>query len=303
LEFTEFSPTHDVMTIRPRELRGSLFGHFRAAAGRETAGLNISGNLSYNQLAWLGNVFVKAVPTGAGAGADKTYAFTPSSATDDVKSVTLEYGFDSTLSAGVPGFRQVYSLGRELTVTWDKSSQDGVTYSADLDSPKALSQITAFGGTPTQLASTAMSPNNTAITIDATTIGTTADNYAPSLTWTLSNGFTDLDTLNNTVSAQDTFRTGEWAWTAELTRFYVNDNERDRFIDKAVRKLRVVNTGPTLGATTYKATLDLFGVIEGASWDKTDGLIMETLSYVPVYDTTAATNFSLTVVTSEATIS
>ncbi len=303
LEFTEFTPTQDVMTIRPLERRGSLFGHYRAGAGRETNGLSMSGNLSYNQLAWLGSTFVKGVTAGVGAGADKTYTFTPASAVDDVKSVTLEYGFDTTPSAGTPAFRQVYALGRELTITWDKSSQDGVTYSAEFGSPRSASQVAVFGGTPVSIASTAMSPNNTAITIDATTIGTTSDNYAPSLSWTLTNGYTDLDTLNNTVSAQDTFRVSEWAWTAEVSRYYINDTERDRFIDKAVRKIRVVNTGPTLGAATYKSTLDLYGVITEATWDRSDGLVMETLTYEPVYDVTAATHFSLNVVTAETTIS
>jgi hypothetical protein len=302
LEFTDFTPTHDTMLIRPRESRASLFGHYRAAAGRTTGGVSFSGNLSYNQLAWLGETFIKAVGTGVGAGADKTYAYTPASATDDVKSATIEYGFDTSLSAGTPGFRQVYCLGRELNITWDKGSQDGVTFSADFTSPSGASQITSFGGTPTQIASTAMSPNNTAITIDAATIGTTADLYAPSLSWTLTNGFTDLNTLNNTSGAQATFRTGEWAWTAELTRYYVNDNEQDRFVDKAVRKIRVVNTGPALGGSTYRAQLDLYGVIENATWDRSDGLVMETLTYVPVYDSTAATHFALTVVTAEASI-
>ncbi|MCA1570399.1 MAG: hypothetical protein LC798_08805, partial [Chloroflexi bacterium] len=199
LEASEFTPTQDVMTIRPLERRGSLFGHYRAAAGRETNSLSINGNLSYNQLAWLGQLFVKGGVTGVGAGADKTYTYLPASTADDLKSVTIEYGFDTTLSASVPGRRMVYGLGRELSITWDKSSQDGVTFSCEIASPKPSTEIAAFGGTPTAIASTAMSPNNTSIAIDATTIGTTLDVYAPTLTWTLTNGFQDLDTLNNTV--------------------------------------------------------------------------------------------------------
>lgn len=304
LENTEFGHTPSLRTIRPKERRGSYFAYYRAAAGREMHNARMGGNLSFNQLAWLGNMFVKGVTTGTGGGADKTYAFTPSSTTDDLKSFTLEFGYDTTLSASQPGLRLVYVVGDQLTLTFDKASDEGVTFAAEMHSPKAMSQISAFGGSPTALTTTAMTPVQTTVFIDAATIGSTADNYVAKAEFVLTHDWTDLDTLNGTTAAQDTFRVGARDWVLTLTRYFINDNELDRYVDKAERKIRIRNTGPALGGSNYSATLDLYGVLDsdGYSVASVDGLMMETLKYVPFYDTTATTDHSLTVVTAETTI-
>lgn len=305
LEQTTFDHTPDVKAIRPSERRGSYFAFYRATAGREKHTLSFGGNLSYNQFAWLGNMFIKGVTSGTGAGADKTYAFAPSPAADDLKSFTFEWGYDTALSATQPGFRLPFVVGDSLEVTFDKAADEGVTFTANVHSPKAISQLSAFGGSPAAIANTqAMSPVQTAVFIDPTTIGTTADLYVSKAVWNLTHEWTDIDTLNATTAAQDTFRVGARSWTLTLTRYGINDNELDRYYDKAPRKIRIVNTGPTLGSSTYKATLDLYGVLDtdGHKHGETDGIIWETLKYVPIYDTTATTDHSLTVITAETTI-
>lgn len=307
LEMTGEGFVHEpnVATIRPQSSRGSYFDHYSATAGREMHRLTLPGNaLSFNQLAWLGNFFFKGVTSGTGAGADKTYSFVPASAADDVKSGTFEWGYDTALSATQPGFRLPFVVGDELTITWDKGNLEGVPWTANFHSPKGISQITSFGGSPTALATTLMSPVNTQVYIDAATIGTTADNYVRSAAFHKTLPWTDLDTLNLTTAAQDTFRVQAPAWDLTLVRYFINDNELDRYNDKAVRKIRVRTTGPTLGGSTYLATLDCYGVLDsdGYRYTNLDGLKMEQLKYVPVYDSTAATDHSLTVVTAETSI-
>lgn len=306
LEQTEFTHGPEVRTVRPRERRGSYFAFYRATAGREKHALTMGGNLSYNQAAWLGNMFFKGVTTGTGAGADKTYGFVPASATDDLKSFTMEWGYDTALSASQPGWRLPFVVGDKLTMTFDKSNDEGVTFAAEMHSPKAASQITAFGGSPTSLTTTAMSPVQTQVFIDAAggTIGATADNYVQKATFELNHQWTDLDTLNQTTAAQDTFRVGERAFVLTLTRYYINDNELDRYFDKAMRKIRVKNTGPALGGSNYSTTLDCYAVLDtdGYRVGEIDGLMFEELKYVPLYDTTATTDHSFTVVTAETTI-
>jgi hypothetical protein len=302
LENTEFSHTPDVATIRPSERRGSYFAFYRTAAGREHHEVSFSGLLSYQQAVWLGNTFIKGVTTGVGGGADKTYAFLPASATDDIKSATLEWGYDTALSATQPGFRLPFVVGDELTLTFDKSSADGVTFSANMHSPKAVTQITAFGGTPAALVTQAITPTTVQVFIDSATIGTTADNYITNAEFTLTNEWTDLDTLNLTTAAQDTFRVGARAWTLSCQRYKINDTELDAYNAKTARKVRIRATGPSLGGSTYMLTLDCYGVWSGYSNDSVDGLAMETLTLEPLYDTTAGTDFSLTVVSNDTTI-
>jgi hypothetical protein len=179
-----------------------------------------------------------------------------------------------------------------------------VAFTANLHSPKGLTQITSFGGTPVALATTAIVPTQTQVFIDPTTIGTTEDDYVQRAVFSLNHTWTDLDTLNQTTAAQDTFRVGARDWTLTLTRYGINDNELDRYIDKSPRKIRIRSTGPALGASNYSHTLDLYGVLDsdGHKVGYTDGLAFETLKYVPIYDTTATTDHSLTVVTAETTI-
>jgi hypothetical protein len=304
LELTSFDHTPDVKLIRPEERRASYNAFYRAAAGRERHTLQFGGNLSFNQFAWLGNIYFKAVGTGTGAGSDKTYLFLPTSAVDDLKSFTAEWGYDTALSATQPGYRLPYVVGDELTVTWDKAADEGVTFQANLHSPKAVSQISAFGGTPTALTTTAIVPVTTQVYIDPTTIGTTEDDYVQKAEFNLRHQWTDLDTLNQTTAAQDTFRVGARQWTLTLTRYGINDNELDRYYDKAVRKIRIRSTGPVLGGSNYSHTLDLYGVLDtdGHKVGYVDGLAFETLKYVPVYDSTATADHILTVVTAETTI-
>lgn len=303
LEQTDWDHTPAVRAIRPAERRGSYFMYYRATAGREQHNVQWGSNLSYNQLAWLGNFYFKGNTAGAGGGADKSYPFVPTSASDDVKSATLEWAYDTTLSATSPGFRLPFTVGDQLTLTFDKTADEGVTFEAQMHSPVAASQITSFGGTPTALTTSPMSPVQTSVFIDPTTIGTTQDLYVQSAVFQLTNTWADVDTLNGTAAAQTTFKTGR-DWSLTLTRYFINDTELDRYIDKAVRKIRIRNTGPVLGASNYSATLDCYGVLDtdGYKHGEVDGIIWETLKYVPVYDTTATTDHSLTVVTAEATI-
>lgn len=294
-----------IVTIRPQEQRGSYFGFYRAAAGIETNTLSIGGNGSYNQAAWLGQLYIKGsvAPTVVGV-TGQQYAFVPSSATDDLASVSLEWGFDTAPSAGTPAFQLPYVVGDNLEFTFDKSNVDGVTFKADMLSPKAVTNIATYTAGAATIASTAMSPINTVVSIDPTTIGTTVDNYITKCTWALNNTWTNLQTLNNTAAAQATFRADvrQWKFTAE--RYYNDSNELLRYKDKAPRKIRILNTGPLIagGTANYAFQLDLYGVITDSQWTDVNGLICETLTYEPIYDGTAATDFSLQVTTAEASI-
>lgn len=291
--------------VLPEERRGSFFMYYRAAAGREQHDLVSGGNLSFNQLAWLANFFLKGNTTGTGGGADKSYSFVPSSAADDVKTATFEWGYNPVLSATQPGFRLPYVVGTQLELTFDKTNPEGVTHTANWHSPVALSQITSFGGSPTSLTTEAMTPVQVAVFIDAAggTIGATADNYVQTATFNTAQTWVDIDTLNGTTSAQATFKTRREPGLS-MTRYFINDNELDRYQDKAKRKIRIRATGPALGGSTYLATLDFYGVLDtdGYKHGENNGIIWENLVYRPIYDTTATTDHSLTVVTAEASI-
>ena len=302
LEQTDFQHNPDVATVRPSERRGSYFAYYRAAAGREQHEVTFGGNLSYQQAAWLGNVAILGVATGTGGTADKTYAFLPASATDNVKSATLEFGYDTVLSATQPGFRLVYAVCDELTLTFDKASAEGVTFATTMHSPKAATQLSAFGGSPTALVTNAVTPTQVTAYLDTATIGTTPDPYVATAEFTLTNEWTDLDTLNGTTAAQDTFRVGGRTFTLAVTRYKINDTELDAYNAKTIRKARIKAVGPVLGSSNHSLTVDCYGVWTGYENTSVDGLVMETLTLEGVYDSTATTDFRMDVVTDTTTI-
>jgi len=299
IPFTEGTHNQDVETIYPEELRGSYFAHYAGDAGTETNSFEFSGNMGYAYLIeWL-NLHVMALASGTGAGADKTWTFLPASASDTLKTATIQFGYSDGIGATRPAWEVGFCIGNELTLSWDKSpGSPGATFRSTLLSAEAATQITAFTGVGTYTAENGglVKAINTAVTIDATTIGTTTDNDVLSVEWTLNSGPVNLYTLNNTAAAQDVLRPNPWAWTARVRRYYRNDTEVDAYVAKTIRKIRVRTQGPVLGGSFYKIDLDLYGKYTGRTWAEVDGLGIEEFTLEGVYDTTLTADFQVVVV-------
>lgn len=290
-----------VATIRPSEHRNSYEPVYSSSAGPETNTLQLSGRVTYDDLIWYANLFFKGVASGTGAGADKTWTFTPTNSSDDVKTATVQLGYSDTI-ATAPGIKLNYVFGRSLNLHFEKNDDGAATFQADFLAAKALTQITAFTGSLSDRTVTFASCNNTQVYIDATTIGTTADANVVSVDYTLNLDPVPFYTLDGTTAANSIQRPNWRNWTATIVRQYANDNEFDRYVDKAVRKIRVRTTGPALGGSNYKIDLDMYGVHTARSWSDVDGIITETLTFEPVFDTTTSTSSSLVVVNATASI-
>lgn len=300
---------HDqtIELIYPEQLRQSYHVNYEGVAGTETNSFEFEGPVGYNNLPWWLNLHVKAVASGTGAGANKTWAFTPASASDDLKTATIQYGYADNIGASVPAWSCAYVIGDELTLSWDKSpGNPGVTFRSRLVSPLGATQISAFSGTGTYTAETdgLAKANGTKVYMDASTIGTTADDDILSVEWTLQDRTVNLYTLNGTSAAEDTFRPEGWAWQARIRRYFRNDTEIDAYVAKTLRKVRVRTTGSSLGTGNYQITLDLYGKYNGDSRRiaEVDGLGIEEYTLVPIYDATATTSFSVEVVNDQSAI-
>ncbi len=297
----EFTHEQDRQTIRPMELRNSYEGAFQASAGVETNTLSMSGRMSSDDLIWWANLFVAPLASGTGAGADKLWAFVPSLSSDNVKTATVQLGYADTI-ATAPGVRLNYCLGNTFNLHFEKNDDGAVMFEGSFFIGSAATQITAFTGTLSDRVVTPMSSNNTQLYVDATTIGTTVDNNIVSLDWTLDLGPVAFYALDGTTAANAIYRPKHRTWTATIVRRYANDTEWDIYVSKAERKVRARTTGGPLGATTYSATLDLYGAYTGRTWSDVDGIITESLTLEPLYDTTAAGSFSLLVTNATAAI-
>lgn len=295
--------THDQRKtiIRSSELRNSYSPVYSAAAGVEVNTVEASGRLSFDDAIWWANTHIKAVASGTGAGADKTWTFLPTHTSDDLKTATLQLGYSDTIGTA-PGMELGYCLGDQLTLRFAKDDDAAVRFTGRFMSPEAATQITAFTGALSDRTTITASNNGTQVFIDAATIGSTADANVVSVEWTLNNNPVNLYTLNNSANAQDTFRPNHRTWQATITRYYRNDNEWDAYLAATERKIRVRCLGPSLGGSNYKIDLDLYGHYTARSVVDTDGLKFEQFTFEPVYDTTATTDFQLVVVNATASI-
>lgn len=296
-----FTHDHEVATIRPEERRNSYEGFYSAAAGPERSALEISGRVSYDDLIWHANLFYKAVASGTGAGADKTWTFTPTNTSDDVKTATIQLGYSDTI-ATAPGIKLNYCMGDTFNLHFEKNDDGAATFSSRFMSAKALTQITAFTGALSDRTVTLASCNNTVVYIDAATIGTTADSKVVSVDYTLNLNPVAFYALDGTTAAASIERPNVRTWSATITRQYNAATEFTAYQNKTVRKVRVRTTGPTLGASNYKIDLDMYGVWTSRSWSDVDGIITEQLTLEPVFDTTTSTSTSLVVVNATASI-
>lgn len=300
--FEEGGHDQKVATIRPMERRASYVEAFRSYAGIERNQLNFSGDATFTDLIWWANVHMKAVASGTGAGADKTWTFVPTHTSDDIKSATVQFGYTDSIGASRPAWEVQGCLGEDLTLTWTKG--ETLKFASTLMSPEAATQLSAFTGSLSDRTTVSALGVATTVSIDTSTIGTTADSDVMDAEFNLVNGWKHLDTLNNTAVASELLRTDPKSWKLTLTRYYRNDTELDAMIAKTVRKIRVETTGPSLGGSNYRIRLDCYGVYDGDAYEKTevDGMGVEKFVLLPQYDSTATTDVSLEVVNADASI-
>lgn len=292
-----------VNTIYPSRLSGSYEDHFDATPGSESNEFSFSGLVDFNQMPFWGNLFFKGLASGTGAGADKTWAFLPTQTSDDLKSAAIQFAVSDTLGGTQNGWSVPYCVGDEFKLGYSKSlDSPGITFDATLRSPKAATKISALTGSAPEPSLQLASHINTFVTIDSTTLGATTDNFVTKVDFTLKNNWVDLFSLNNTATAQDTFRPNGRDWSATITRYYSNNTEYDAFVAKAPRKIRIRTNGITLGATTYRMDLELYGVYTARSWSDADGLKMEQFTLSRRYDTTAGTSVNLNIIAATATV-
>jgi hypothetical protein len=298
--FEEATHGQDVQTIRPTEL-GGYEAHKTASAGVETNTLELAGRMSYTDLIWYGNLFVAPLASGTGAGADKTWLFTPSTTSDNLKTATVEIGYSDTI-ATASGARLPFCLGNTLNLHFEKNDDGAVTFSASFFIGAAATDITAFTGSLSDRTTVPMSSNNTLVYVDATTIGTTPDTNFVSADFNLELGPVQFLALDGTTAANAIYRPNPRTWSCTLRRRYADATEKTIYKSKAERKVRIRTTGAALGSSNYRATLDLYGVYTGREYSDVDGIITEDLTLENIYDTSAAKSFSLEVVNEVASI-
>ena len=301
LYINEATPSQEVTSIATTTLRGDFFETYEINPGVERNGLNVSGPVFYSQIPFWLEGSVKGGVTPSGTVAPYTWTYSPNSGTANApKTFTTEWAWQDGGTV-VPTYKLPGCSTDELTISYVKD--EAVNFSATTIAAGTVTLGTAFSASPGDTTQISVLGVGAAVYIDATTIGSTADTSVQEATFTLTRGLVRRETLNGTSAAVDTVAPVARQARLEIVRYFTNRNELDKFLLKSERKIRIAVTGPTLGAGTYEFTLDFYGVADTHEIAEVDGVIVANITYRGIVDSSANTDFSITVKNNLATIS
>jgi hypothetical protein len=301
LYVNEATPSQEVTSIANTTLRGNYFETYEINPGIERNGLNVAGPVLYNQIPFWLETAVKGGVSASGTAAPYTWAYTPNSGTANApKTFTAEWGWADGGTV-VPTYLLAGCATDELSITYVKD--EAVTFSATTIAAGTVALGTAYSASPSDTTQVSVLGVDAAVYIDATTIGSTADTSVQEATFTLTRGLVRRDALDGTSAAVDTVAPVARQARLEIVRYFTNRNELDKFLLKSERKIRIAVTGPTLGAGNYEFTLDFYGVADTHEIAEVDGVIVANITYRGIVDSSASTDFSITVKNNLATIS
>jgi len=293
LYVNEATPSQEVTSIANTTLRGNFFEAYEINPGVERNGLNVSGPVLYNQIPFWLESSVKGGVSASGTVAPYTWAYTPNSGTANApKTFTAEWGWADGGTV-VPTYLLAGCATDELSITYVKD--EAVSFSATTIAAGTVALGTAYSASPADTTQISVLGVDAAVYIDATTIGSTADTSVQEATFTLTRGLVRREVLDGTSAAVDTVAPVARQARLEIVRYFTNRNELDKFLLKSERKIRIAVTGPTLGAGNYEFTLDFYGVADTHEVAEVDGVIVANITYRGIVDSSASTDFSITV--------
>ena len=293
LYVNEATPSQEVTSIANTTLRGNFFEAYEINPGVERNGLNVSGPVLYNQIPFWLESSVKGGVSASGTVAPYTWTYTPNSGTANApRTFTAEWGWADGGTV-VPTYLLAGCATDELSITYVKD--EAVSFSATTIAAGTVALGTAYSASPADTTQISVLGVDAAVYIDATTIGSTADTSVQEATFTLTRGLVRREVLDGTSAAVDTVAPVARQARLEIVRYFTNRNELDKFLLKSERKIRIAVTGPTLGAGNYEFTLDFYGVADTHEVAEVDGVIVANITYRGIVDSSASTDFSITV--------
>lgn len=292
----------------PDEQRYSFIEAYRNFATKnmvELSGITIAP--TFKDMSWWGGLFWKGLGAGGpplvstGAVRDTSaydYIFSPTATSNDLHTATLEVGDDTT------NFQIPYVLGNKIELNWAVNS--ALTCSMDLLGQRAVVQAKT-GGPLAVTGDESINGALTTVTIDTTTIGSTAVTTVQEMKVAWDNGWQQEFVLNGNLYPLGAHRGATKKVTVDATLLFSSSTEYTSIYQNAgigtPRKIRISTLGSLAGAVNvYKELkVDLYTVWESAEFDTINGQRAVKFSGKTQYDSTATWDQSVTVTTAAAT--
>lgn len=296
--YAQITPTFTRPLSPFRNTTGTYHGRRRPSYGRTKVGFTALDEATYEDLPWWLQFCIKGGVTGSNDGSGAyTYDFTPTIASDDLKSFTLEFN-----ESGNP-----YESGQCMVNSWtlrmDADNDQEPSWMLDLQIIARDWTTTTF---TTSLADRTTEPilaRGTKLYIDDAggTIGNTQVTgklISCSITGTNNLTFKAFAEDTNYVAANKVGR-GEQYLDAQFTFEFDDDTEfaKYRSATPAQRLIRIEQTGSIIhDAVTKAMQIDLYGYWSSWSRGVRVNNLTATFGLMSFYDATATKAFSVSVV-------
>lgn len=282
----EIEPDEPVIT--PQVQTGLMVeGAPADAIARRSARLRFEADLTYEQILHVFNMTLKGVTTGTGAGADKTWIFDPTFTGDPgLNSFTVQ----RRLTDGTTNWdeRVAYVLGDELTISGAVGENAKVELSCfgrPVETGQAITgaiSVPTVNFVPAQLFK---------LSIDDTLAGMGTTLFGQLVSFRLrfvapSQPRFYLDGRSDRSFAVHSLRRASWELEAQVEWDAAAEAERAKAQSRANRYVRLVATGPALGASAYKIQIDFVARHQAGQYDQAgdrDGADTTTLRLVSAH--------------------
>src|SRR6478735_3229313 len=308
--YAQITPTYNKALMEFQDTTGSFFDRRRPAYGREKVGFSAKDIATFEDLPWWAQFFLKGGVTGTSDSGTPSpgyvYTFTPTAATDDLKSMTLEFNDDGNpYETG-----QVMVTQATLRMDADNDSEPG--WMLDLELMGRDWVTTTFTGALSDRTTEVIMARGSKIYIDDAggTIGTTqklGSLINASITFNTGIHFKAFAEDATGYAANKVGR-GAYRVDAQFTFEFDSDAEFAKYRNTTPqeRMIRLVSTGTQIHATpspaNKKMQLDLYGYWN--SWSRSDreGNLTAQFGLSAFYDTTAAKLVQLVVTNALSTL-
>lgn len=280
---------------------GSLATSHRSYPGKDVIQVDIAGTWTYNWAPNWFNLFLGPLASGAGATADKTWAFgagVVSDSADNLRSATLEVGGrDAWPSeyqiAGCVGLKLDLAIKHDAPWTF-KASLLGTAVVPQAKTA-ALSQATSIVdvlGTTTK------------VYIDSTSaFGTTQKvGVVIGADISIDIGAQARYTIDGSRNPTRVGVVGPRKVSAKITAEYASQSEYAAAHGGTAQRVRVAATGPVLGSSAYACAVDIPGTYDTFVIGKDGNVITEEMTLTAQYDATPAADIAASVVNASAVL-
>lgn len=304
--YAQMSSTYDRPLANFQDTTGTFSARRRVMYGRPNVGFSGTDICTYEDLAWWFQLLLKGGVTGSeGSGAPKpyTYAFVPSLSTDDLKSLTLEFGEPNN------AYKSTQVMANSFTIRGDSDSDDEPGWMLDVEMMGRDWSSSSYTGSITDRTTEVIITRGTKVYVDEPggTIGTTQMTgriISFSLTGNI-NRHMKAFMEDELAYAANKYGRGERTFDAQIVMEFDSDTEfaKYRSTTPVQRLIRIEREGTTIsGAVKKKATIDLAGYYSSFAEGDREGNMIATFGVSGYFDQTLGYDCSATVVNALATL-